>query len=473
MGDSRSEMRVRWMVLAMVAAVPWWGAGCRPHPPSRPEALSGLQLTSKDRVLVLAPHPDDEVLGCAGVIQDALALHLPLRIVFFTYGDNNQWSFLIYRKRPVLIPSAVRGMGLIRHDEALAAAATLGISPEHLTFLGYPDFGTLDIWKSHWANQPAFRSMLTRVQAVPYANALRPGAPYKGEEVLRDLTAILREFRPTRVFVSHPADHMPDHTALYLFTRIALWDLAEEIHPSLHPYLVHFGRWPRPKGFHPSMLLQPPASLTDTVAWQSRLLRPEQIAKKQQALRAHRSQFAYSANSLRSFVRLNELFGDFPVVRLPANTLSAILSPDGSGGRHNLSEELTDVERAAFVGVETRSVHLEGATLVLSITFSRPLANTVKASIYVFGYRADRAFAQLPKLHIKLRALHATAYDQQRPLPAGTIQITRTPTRLVIRVPLVMLGEPQRILTGARTSLGEVPLDWTSWRVLDVAPDGG
>ena len=71
---------------------------------------------------------------------------LPLRIAFFTYGDNNQWSFLVYRKHLVLIPSAVRGMGEVRHDEALAAARVFGLSPDHLTFLGYPDFGALHLW---------------------------------------------------------------------------------------------------------------------------------------------------------------------------------------------------------------------------------------------------------------------------------------------------------------------------------------
>ena len=41
-----------------------------------------LALRPDDRILVLAPHPDDEVLGCAGVIQRALAMGLPVRVVF-------------------------------------------------------------------------------------------------------------------------------------------------------------------------------------------------------------------------------------------------------------------------------------------------------------------------------------------------------------------------------------------------------
>ena len=107
-------------------------------------------MDSKDRILILAPHPDDEVLGCAGIIQKALSLKIPVRVVFLTNGDSNQWSFLVYRKFPVVIPRAVMKMGMLRCEEAISAAKVLGLSQEQLTFLGYPDFGTLSIWYGCW-----------------------------------------------------------------------------------------------------------------------------------------------------------------------------------------------------------------------------------------------------------------------------------------------------------------------------------
>ncbi len=99
-----------------------------------------IQLASDDRILILAPHPNDEVLGCAGIIQKALARQLPVKVVFFTYGDNNEWSFLLYRKHPVIFSNAVRNMGLIRHNEALQADKTLGLLPEQLVFFGLSGF---------------------------------------------------------------------------------------------------------------------------------------------------------------------------------------------------------------------------------------------------------------------------------------------------------------------------------------------
>ena len=393
---------------------------------------------------------------------------LPVRIVFFTYGDNNQWSFFLYRKRPVFGPGAVRRMGLVRHDEALAAAKTLGLAEEHLTFLGYPDFGTLHIWDDHWGDQPPFRSMLTRATAVPYQNALRPGAAYKGEEVLRDVTTVLREFHPTKVFLPHPGDYMPDHRALYLFARVALWDLEWEMTPTVYPYLVHFQRWPKPRGYRPAEPLTPPAVLKPQISWQSYPLPRRAIDRKRVALKAHRTQYGYSARYLLSFVRPNELFGDFPAISLRQSPLALRLL-DGTRDVVEAPEELTEQERAAFVGFEERSVQLNDGDLVLSFRFSRPLAQAVEGSVYIFGYRADRPFATMPKLHVKFGAITHGIYDQDRRLPKDALRVSRTPRELTVRVPLHALGNPQRILTSARTYLGEVPLDWVSWRVLELS----
>jgi len=429
-----------------------------------------MTLTAHDRILILAPHPDDEVLGAGGVIQQAVAAHSPLRIVFFTYGDNNEWSFMLYRKRPVVKPEAVERMGLVRHDEAVAADKILGVPPEHLIFLGYPDFGTLNIWYTHWGNSPPFRSMLTRVTAVPYQNALRPGASYKGEEILQDLKSVLREFRPTKIFVSHPGDHNSDHLALHLFTRVALWDLTGEMNPEVYPYLVHVKRWPAPRGYHPADPLVPPALFAHEVQWRTLRLSPVQTQRKDEALKAHRTQYDCSAKYLVSFVRSNELFGDFPSIVFHASAAAVSQSFGRTKVALETPEELTDVERAAFVGFEKRSVNLENGNLVLSTELSRPLGKDIGVSVHIFGYRADRPFAETPKLVVKFGAISHKVYDQDQEIPLSIVQVARSPQEITIRVPLKALGEPRKILIEARSYLGEVPLDWAAWRTIELAP---
>lgn len=426
-------------------------------------------LVPQDRILILAPHPDDEVLGCGGIIQKAVKLNLPVRIVFLTYGDNNQWSFMIYRKRPVVMPKAVQAMGLIRHDEAIAAAKVLGISSEQLTFLGYPDFRTLNIWYSHWGDQPPVESMLTEVKAVPYDNAFRPGALYKGEEILQDLKTILREFKPTKIFLSHPSDHHPDHRALYLFTNIALWDLDNELQTTLFPYLIHYKKWPKPKGYLPDKLLEPPQLFKQTIIWQNNNLNNEEVKLKYNAIKKHKSQYNSNAKYLLSFIRTNELFGDFPIITLKPNSAGAFLTSDRKIDLTEFPEQLNAQERTSFVGLEERFVRLEDNDLIFSIKLSRPIAEAVGVSVYIFGYRQDRPFQEMPKLHIRFGAIEHQVLDQNNILPIGVIKVERNLKEIKIWIPLDLLGNPQRILTSADTYLGTVPLDWVSWRILEIS----
>lgn len=437
-------------------------------------ALPVIEFKPDDRILVLAPHPDDEVIGCGGVIQQALAMKLPVRVVYLTYGDNNEWSFLMYRKHFVLFPGSVRQMGVVRHDEALAAARLLGLQPAQEFFLGYPDHGTLTMWQNFWDTPPSFRSMLTRVRQVPYDSAFRPGAPYKSEEILRDLTQVLRAFRPTKVFVSHPADYNPDHRALYLFTRVALWDLEKQMQPDVFPYLVHYTKWPAPQGRQPTLTLTPPATLTNSVTWSALPLTPEQVKRKEVALKAHASQLKSSRAYLESFVRANELFGDYPTIALPASGALPLAEMDRARLQHAplLPEALTDRERARFVGIEWRYVSVQDKDLVVAIHLSRPLARDVEASIYLFGYRDNYPFAQMPKLHLKMGETGSALYDQARKLPRNTARIERDSDDIIIRIPLQVLGNPHRLLTSARTYIADIPLDWVSWRIMELGKPG-
>lgn len=428
-----------------------------------------IELTPKDRILILAPHPDDEIIACGGIIQKAVSKGIPIRIVFFTYGDNNQWSFILYRKHPVLKPGAVRSMGLIRHDEAIEADRILGVSDSDLIFLGYPDFGTLNIWYAHWGKEPPFKSMLTKVDAVPYKNAMRPGAPYKGEEVLRDLESILREFKPTKIFVSHPADHNPDHRSLYLFTRVALWNLEKEIKPELYPYLVHFKNWPKPRGYYPDKNLEPPLFFAGLILWKILNLNPEEINRKESALKAHKSQYESSSKYLSSFSRLNELFGDFQEISVSAGAPPLSLLPDHKGELMETPEELIDREQAVFLGVKEKYIQLKNDQIEFTIKFSKPLANKIGVSVFIFGYRNDKSFAEMPKIRIKLGERKCKIYDKNKIIETNDINVTRDKNQITIQMPLDALGHPQRIMASALSYMDNVPLDWVLWRIIEIS----
>lgn len=85
-------------------------------------------------LLVIAPHPDDESLGCAGLIHRSRLGNRPVACLFLTDGSAS------HPGHPRLAPESLAAR---RRVEALSAASLLGVPPEDVEFLGLPD-GTLD-----------------------------------------------------------------------------------------------------------------------------------------------------------------------------------------------------------------------------------------------------------------------------------------------------------------------------------------
>ncbi|MCF8127559.1 MAG: PIG-L family deacetylase, partial [Deltaproteobacteria bacterium] len=118
------------------------------------------------RVLVLAPHPDDETFACGG----SLALHAqagdPVKIVFLTNGAKGDSTGKIEKE----------GYMVLRQEEAKRACEILGVSD-------------LEFW--------------------PYEDRSLAGA----RGALGRMVDLLNDFRPELVYVPSPLEVHPDHRA--------------------------------------------------------------------------------------------------------------------------------------------------------------------------------------------------------------------------------------------------------------------
>ncbi len=99
-------------------------------------AWRGLPLGGLDDVigrgtcLILAPHPDDESLGCGGLIATCVAAGRTPLVAILTDGAGSHPNSRIYP------PGRLRA---IRAQEVLDAVACLGLAPHRVVFLGQPD----------------------------------------------------------------------------------------------------------------------------------------------------------------------------------------------------------------------------------------------------------------------------------------------------------------------------------------------
>ncbi|GIV06293.1 MAG: hypothetical protein KatS3mg016_1868 [Fimbriimonadales bacterium] len=264
-------------------------------------------LEAHDRLLIVAPHPDDEVLGCGGLIATATAQRIPVKVVYLTAGDGFTAAAALTTRSAPDARDCLE-LGQLRLQEAHNALQQLAQNPETGVCLGYPDRGLLAM-----ALRPnrVYRSPATQATTVPYSNAQTPGAPYIAPALIADLRRVIAAFQPTRVFTTHPLDDHEDHTAAALFTReaieqaLAAGELAQK--PTLYYYIVHRGDWPLPQGEHPNRPLTPPFGLLRET-WLTLPLSRTAQERKRVALEAHESQYALMARFLSSFVRQNELF---------------------------------------------------------------------------------------------------------------------------------------------------------------------
>lgn len=451
-----------------------------------------LLLGGDDRLLVLAAHPSDETLPAGGLIQEALALDLPVRLCFFTMGDNNEIAALFTRRHPALAPGPLRASGQHRQNEALAAAIQLGMDAADVVFLGYPDAGTLDIWNHHWRTVAPYRSPLTRANAVPYDNALTPGSAHAGEDVLDDLIDVLRDFRPTHLVLPHPADHNVDHRALYLFARVALWNLADDgVAPQWLAAPVHFTRWPEPRRALPARPAEPPAFLATAGPWFEFALAPFQISNKLAALRRHHSQFQLAPELLQAFVRKTEIFAAPADLAFPGGRGSAeTAESDDTEFRadenrlHELAQEADawhdlagqhEAEAAALADADNDFVQTrwtgDGQALTVAVRFRNPVAAPAQLSLRLFGYRGDVPFGDMPKIEIAATPREIRSVeDLHRRQPVESVQLVAGGAdEIAVRVPYALLGRPEKILAGAGLMKKRLPIDGVPWRVLDLA----
>lgn len=304
---------------------------------------------SSQRLLVIAPHCDDETLGAGGLIAQARAAGVPVQVVFLTNGDAFPAACaLVTRKLPPQASDYLT-LGKLRQKEALAALKELGVGPEAITFLGYPDRGLRALWENNWTASHPYRS--------PYTQQKSTGTrPYCGESLQADLKETIERFQPTDIFVTHPADDHQDHSLAAAFTEAAL-EQAALPRTQLHYYIVHRGDWPLPQGYSPNLPLVPPAGLTtaDTY-WQTLAVAPSFLAKKQRALLAYDSQLKLCDRQLKSFLRTTELFGHLNAAGVSSQQLGTARDAQGDDVVR-FANPATDITRLD-VAQESQNLHI-------------------------------------------------------------------------------------------------------------------
>lgn len=229
--------------------------------------------------LVLAPHPDDETLGCGATIMRKLSAGTPVQVVIATDGRHS------YHSTKLSADALVE----IREKEARRAGAILGLRCENIYFLRFEDGRLTD-----------------------------------HRRLLRDrLIDILDTVNPGEIFVSSIVDSHPDHRVLAEVGRELVQAHRDRL-PMLYEYPIWFWdprRW----------------RVKELAGLRIRIVRTEEfLTRKREAIAAYRSQLTNLTGEagwatlrrgfLRQFLQPTEIFFE---VSLPGFQTRALGSRAG------------------------------------------------------------------------------------------------------------------------------------------------
>ena len=280
-----------------------------------------LTLDSSTRLLVIAPHPDDEALGAAGLIQRVRARGGVVRVVLLTSGDGFPEGVEVAEGIAHPAASDFRGYGVLREHETRSAMAILGVASEHIRFLGFPDEGLCQIASTYlFDKRRSFESPYTARESPPASERIVRGVKYRGVDVRRELERVLESYAPTLVAVTHPEDEHPDHCSTHIFVHEALNAVPPAGHSRhLVHYLVHYGQWPLTADAGLGSRMTPPEGFPASEgSWWSLSLTASEADAKKRALLAYESQVLMMGRFLLAFGRGNELFLDGEPTTTPA-----------------------------------------------------------------------------------------------------------------------------------------------------------
>jgi LmbE family N-acetylglucosaminyl deacetylase len=258
----------------------------------------------RERILIVAPHVDDEAISAGGYAIDAIANGAEVWVVYLTAGDCSKVAARLVNKRLTPTAASYLNVGKARIREAQQAMELIGVPHDHFFILGYPDRGLDAILTNRTA---VVRSLGTGQTAVPYEEALSPGADYTFNNLLRDLQHVVDLADPTIVIAPVAFDRHSDHRAAAELTDMAL----TQSDAQRYGYLVHTRLIPTALVSTPQRALLPPSRMQQ-FSWTTYSLSESVRQMKTTLLMTYKSQRPYVFILRNAFVRQNELFYIYP-----------------------------------------------------------------------------------------------------------------------------------------------------------------
>lgn len=185
--------------------------------------LQNQEQEYSERVLIIAAHPDDEILCCSNAIKAALLRGAAVTVVFITDGDAKVLNN----------PKVSKAYGRERRKESQTAGKLMGLERENLIFLNFPD-GLLSALGDTMLRSPYTGQERTN------AGSHYPNIRYTQKNLKQKLTSILTHTKPTAIYIpSELRDKHDDHQATGRIMKTVIKEKRLATFPDVFEYAIH------------------------------------------------------------------------------------------------------------------------------------------------------------------------------------------------------------------------------------------
>ncbi|WP_343208864.1 DUF7402 domain-containing protein [Anaerolentibacter hominis] len=329
----------------------------------------------KRKIMVIVPHPGDEMRMCGGIIRDAVMKGDEVKVVISGNGDY---------KGP--------DEGKKRIAESIAALNNIGVKTSDIIFMGYADNGGLigsngqepddsHIYQMYTASDENAVILSREDNSQTYG--LDTGkqdyhfeytgehADYTRKNFIEDLMHAIKAFRPTDIYSTSLYDMHTDHAYLNLFVREAILTLQKQDYfftPTLREGIIHSvagdsnldggQRWPENNSdasvaFTKPNLLEEATTLdwnkrvSVTVPYQMRQPAPFRYSLKDQSLNLYTTQ--YQDLFFAAFSKYDEVFWEKSFTSL---TYSASVQVNASSNQDKANRVLDGIASGYIPAME-------------------------------------------------------------------------------------------------------------------------
>jgi len=140
--------------------------------------------------LVIAAHPDDEVLGCGGLIAKECDNENKVKVIIIATGKSSR-----YEEHTAYIQNEIEGL----YKESANALNILGVDSKDIVFGNFPD---------------------QKIDTIPIL------------DIINFLKKIIQEYKPDIVYTHHSGDYNNDHKIVFDATLFTCRPYHGEHYPS-------------------------------------------------------------------------------------------------------------------------------------------------------------------------------------------------------------------------------------------------